>query len=77
MSSEVLFLLKAFERCDAELQDAKAAIARVRQSHVPIPGDQYAKQRCRACICGYDPKTGLLVHAAWPCSTIAALDDKE
>lgn len=59
----------AFEHRRAE--DLNEQLGWVESVHQPYetPGDPHVKRRCRGCIAGYDPRTGQLLNAAWPCAT--------
>jgi hypothetical protein len=59
----------AFEHRRAE--DLNEQLGWVESVHYPYetPGDPHVKRRCRGCIAGYDPRTGQLLNAAWPCAT--------
>jgi len=59
----------AFEHRRAD--DLNEQLGWVESVHYPYetPGDPHVKRRCRGCIAGYDPRTGQLLNAAWPCAT--------
>lgn len=62
------------KRYAMEIGRLKAELAAVDELHQPYdtPDDPHASRRCKGCIAGYDPRTGGLVHCAWPCPTKAA-----
>lgn len=51
--------------------DLNEQLGWVESVHYPYetPDDPHVKRRCRGCIAGYDPRTGQLLNAAWPCAT--------
>lgn len=55
-----------------EAANLRRAVAEVNRLHQPYHADD--RRRCCHCIAGYDPKTGELVNAAWPCQTRQAMD---
>lgn len=48
-------------------------IATLAELHQPVERTEPTRQACGSCVAGYDPRTGELVNAAWPCQTAAIL----
>lgn len=42
-------------------------------TRIETPDDPWVDYRCSSCIAGYDPATGELVKAAWPCASARIL----
>lgn len=60
------------EQLRLEAEALATKINAVEKLHTPMRTQ--GKLRCKACIAGYYPKTGDLVHTPWPCRTIKVLD---
>lgn len=52
----------------------EATLAQLSELHQPIDRDGPTPQACRSCVVGYDPRTGDLTFAAWPCTTAAIIE---
>jgi hypothetical protein len=59
---------------EAPVTSGNTILDRVKNLHQATPVDpgearDHVTHRCSTCVAGYDPATGRLVNAAWPCQT--------
>lgn len=52
------------------------ALAPIKDLHLRVINDLDPLARCSSCVAGYNPKTGDLVMAAWPCQTAQAWGER-